>query len=282
MKKIISILLVCTFAYAEISAQNVTLMSYNIRYDSPNDGENNWQNRKEFLAKQIEFHKADIIGTQEGMRHQLTYLDSFLVDYKFVGSERDGKRKGEHTAIFFNILKVKMLQTATFWLSLTPNKASVGWDAAHNRICTYAYFEDIESGEKFWVFNTHFDHIGEEARKNSAKLILKQIKNLTSYEEAVVLMGDFNLESNSEAIKEIESEFLDSYKFSKFIFGEAGTFNDFKYNEKATKRIDYIFVLNKFLNVRKYATLNNSYNFKFPSDHFPVFTEMLFREISKD
>ena len=151
------------------------------------------QRKEFFIAKQLKFYNPDIFGTQEGLVHQLKYIDSVLVDHQFVGVGRDdGKEKGEHCAIFFNSKKFKVIGQSTFWLSPTPDTVSKGWGAQLNRICTYAFFRNIKTKKYLWIFNAHFDHISELARENSAKLIIEKIEQLNKENYPVVLMGDFN------------------------------------------------------------------------------------------
>ena len=156
--------LVLSFSHS----QDIKLMTYNIRYDNPNDGENNWHNRKETLVNQILFYKPDIIGTQEGLEHQIHYINDNLKSYKYVGIARAHNNvsgKGEFSAIFYNTDKYAVLINETFWLSKTPEKPSRGWDASLNRICTYVLLKSNTSGERFWIFNTHFDHMGKKSRE---------------------------------------------------------------------------------------------------------------------
>src|SRR5690606_5031135 len=165
---------------------------------------NNWDNRKEFLISQLNFHAPDVFGTQEGLVHQLKDIDAGLEDYTYFGVGRDhGDDRGEFTAIFYNKEKLNLLEQSTFWLSETPETPSKGWDAALPRICTYGLFENKEDGSKFMVFNTHFDHVGVKAREESSKLILKKIKELNSDNLPVVVTGDFNLESDSPGVQVI-------------------------------------------------------------------------------
>ena len=131
------------------------IMTYNIRYDNPNDGENKWYNRKEYLCDQIRYNEVDILGIQEGLHHQVKYLDSVFTDYSYVGIGRDdGKTKGEYSAIFYNNKKFEVVEQSTFWLSKTPNKISVGWDASMERICTYGLFKKKLQSNNF-MFSTH-------------------------------------------------------------------------------------------------------------------------------
>lgn len=254
------------------SAQNVKIMSYNIRVDFGGDGENNWEFRREFLADQIRYNEADFIGTQEGKLHQIKYLDSALVDHVYIGRGRDNSEtQGEYSAIFFNEKKFKLIEQNTFWLSETPEKMSKGWDAALERICTYGLFEDKKSKKKFYVFNTHMDHIGEIARTNGAKLILKKINEINTKKLPVILTGDFNSEMTTGAYKSIVTELNDARNVSTTKpFGPSGTFSGFKFHEPVTLLIDYIFT-SKQIAVEKFAVLSDSRDCKYPSDHLPVF-----------
>ena len=258
-------------------SQSIGIMTYNIRYDNPKDGKNRWEARKEFLIAQIKFHAPDIFGIQEGLAHQVDYIDSALTGYEYVGVGRDdGKRKGEFSAIFFNAGKYKVVKSSTFWLSDTPDKISVGWDAALERICTHALFENLETRQKIWVFNTHFDHVGKMARKNSAQLIDKRLNQLNADNHPAILMGDLNLEPDSEPIQYLSKNLNDTKMVSKeVVFGPEGTFNGFRFDQPVTRRIDYIFTSKSGIEVKKYAVLSDSKNLRYPSDHLPVYVEVV-------
>lgn len=273
-----NILLLLFLLPTMLSGQNTKFISYNIRFDNPADSLNAWQHRKDFLISQLNFHAPDVFGTQEGLYHQLTDIKDGLPGYHFFGLGRDyGDTRGEHTAVFYNSATVKLLQQGTFWLSETPEKPSKGWDAALNRICTYGIFERIADGKKFMVFNTHFDHVGNTARLESAKLILKKIKELNTENFPVILLGDFNLEIESEGIKHLLNSMRDAHLLAgKNAFGPAGTFNGFEFHKPVTRRIDFIFVSPEGIQVKRSGILSDSNNCRYPSDHFPVFAELSF------
>lgn len=260
--------------------QTIGAMTYNIRYDNPNDGENRWEARKGFLTGQIKFHAPDMFGIQEGLAHQVDYINEELTDYKYVGVGRDdGKRQGEFSAIFFNTRKFKVIKSSTFWLSDTPEKISVGWDAAMERICTYALLESLETRQKIWVLNTHFDHVGKEARKNSATLIYKRLKKLNTDNYPALLMGDLNLEPDSAPIQYLSQNLNDSKMVSTdVVFGPEGTYNGFKFDQPITRRIDYIFTSKTGIEVIKYAVLSDSKNMRYPSDHLAVYVELIIKD----
>ena len=255
--------------------QYIDVISYNIRYDNPDDAPNNWDNRKEFLISQLNFYNPDVFGIQEGLIHQVKEMDQGLEGYAYFGVGRDyGDERGEHTAVLYNKQRLKLLNQSTFWLSLTPDKPSKGWDAALPRTCTYGVFESKNDGTKFMVFNTHFDHVGVKAREESSKLILEKIKELNTENYPVVLTGDFNLESNSPGVQVILGDMKDTHiAAGKNAFGPKGTFNGFEFTKPVERRIDYIFVSDKF-QVLKSAILSDSKDCRYPSDHLPVFARL--------
>jgi endonuclease/exonuclease/phosphatase family metal-dependent hydrolase len=269
----VTMLLSITSSYG----QNIKLMTYNIRLDNPNDGENAWPNRKENFVNQILFYEPDILGIQEGLEHQVLYLDDHLKTYKYVGIGRgDVKEKGagEYSAIFYNFQNFKEIKSGTFWLSETPDKPSRGWDASLNRICTYILLKNTASGQKFWVFNTHFDHRGVKARKNSAALIIQKINSINKEKLPVFLMGDFNLQPQEEPIQFISKELNDSKAISQLPpYGPVGTSNGFDACKNVDKRIDYVFTSKDNITIKKYAVIADVNDVKYPSDHFPVFIE---------
>ena len=263
------VLLAVIFSFP--ATAQVSVMSYNIRYATESDGENAWSERKDYLAKQVAFYEPGILGVQEALQEQLEFLDEELEDYKWFGEGRDGKNKGEFSAIFYNTEKFEVLDMGTFWLSETPHRISIGWDAALNRICTYGLFREKASGKEFYVFNTHFDHLGEVARLRSAELIVEKIKNINAENLPVVLMGDFNLEPASSALAPILGYLNDAKAVaSEVAYGPEGTFNGFKFHEPVTKRIDYVFTSPEGIEVLKHGVLSDSKDLKYPSDHFPV------------
>ena len=264
-----------------ISAQtNIKLMTYNIRYDNANDGENRWDLRKDWLANQVRFVGPEVMGIQEGLAHQVDFLDQNLKDYKYVGIGRDdGKTKGEYSAIFYDFTKLNLIDQNTFWLSETPDKISVGWDASMERICTYALFEDKSTKAQFWIFNAHFDHIGEIARAKSIDLILQKIKGINSQSLPVFFMGDLNLEPETASIKYLSTQMKDSFHSSiNPPFGPIGTFNGFKHDRPVTRRIDYIFTGATGIEVNKYGVLTDAKDLKYPSDHLPVVIEAIIKQ----
>lgn len=259
------------------SAQDLRVMSFNIRLAIDSDKENSWNHRKDDVLKLLNYYQPDVMGVQEAVPQQMLEINEGLKNYSFVGVGRDdGADKGEYSAIFYNTEKLQVLQSGTFWLSETPEVPSIGWDAAYNRICTYALFKTKKGGRKFWTFNIHFDHVGKLAREKSAQLILEKMKVLNTKNLPVVLTGDFNLTDETEPIKMLSNNLNDTYRnCAQPPYGPAGTFTAFDVNKIPTGRIDYIFT-KKFKCISHRTINDRRENLLYPSDHFPVLTELKF------
>ncbi len=263
------------------NAQSLKLMTYNIRLDIDSDGENKWSNRKEFFTSQMQFYEPDIFGIQEAKPNQVIDIASVLSQYNNIGIGRDGMGQGESSNIFYKKERFIVLQNNTFWLSETPDVISKGWDAAFNRVCTYALFKDLKTKKSFWVFNTHLDHMGELAKTNGIQLILSKIATLNTQKYPVFFMGDFNSKPNEDRIISLKKVMIDTREISEGKpFGPTGTFNGFKHNEPVTECIDYIFISkNSNFKVKKFAVLSDSKDLKYPSDHLPVYVEIEMHKI---
>jgi len=278
--KIISLfisILLSLLAVKTNNAQTLTVLSFNIRYDNPNDGKNGWEFRKESVNGLINHYRPQIFGIQEGLYNQNQYLKNNLKNYSFIGVGReDGEKKGEYSPIFFDSTQFKVIKNSIFWLSDRPDTVSAGWDAALERICTYGLFQNIETGKRLWVFNTHFDHMGVQARKMSALLILKRIKELNTDEHPVILMGDFNTTADSEPIEILKSLLAEtSSTTQKPLIGPSGTFNNFDPNTIPSECIDFIFVLD--LEVLSCSHIDDKRpNNLCISDHYPVLSMIRF------
>lgn len=261
-------------------AQTLKAMTYNIRLDVASDGENAWPVRKDFFASQIQFYVPDIMGVQEAMPHQVTDLEQLLPQFNQVGIGREGVGKGESSNIFYKKDKFLVKESNTFWLSDTPTEISKGWDAACHRVCTYALFQEAKTNQLFWVFNTHLDHIGNQARTKGLELIVSKINELNTAKYPVIFMGDFNSEPQEERIIALSKLMDDSRTVSQNNpFGPIGTFNNFEFTKPVTTRIDYIFISKKRnFEVKKYAVLSDSKDLKYPSDHLPVYVELVFHK----
>jgi endonuclease/exonuclease/phosphatase family metal-dependent hydrolase len=257
------------------------IISFNIRYNTPADSLNPWSYRKNRVASLIKYHKADICGLQEVLKDQLADLERLLPEYKWCGVGRDdGKDAGEFSPIFYNVSLFTLINWGTFWLSETPQKAgSRGWDAALPRIVTWAFLLQKSTGEKFYVFNTHFDHRGVSARSNSAHLLLDSVKQKSTSYPAMVT-GDFNSTDTSQPYRIMCGTENDSGKILSDAltvsasphYGPLSTWDGFHEIEE-NNRIDFIFVNNR-VKVRSHAILTDRWDGKFPSDHLPVIAEI--------
>ncbi len=269
---IIRLFAILTFFSLTVShGQDIKMMTYNIKYDNVSDTVNNWNFRKEAMVDLVKHYQAEVVGMQEVLHNQLIYLDSSLNQYSYVGVGRDdGKTKGEYAPIFYDGRKLKVLKSNTFWLSETPEKVSKGWDASLERICTYALFENLQDHKRFWVFNTHFDHRGKEARANSTRLVIQKIKGINTENLPVAFMGDLNLAPEEEPIRFLQKQLTDGQMSTrKAFYGPTGTSNGFDPNRVLNRRIDYIFVNN--FKVESYIHIDDRMdNNKHISDHLPV------------
>ncbi|WP_321436473.1 endonuclease/exonuclease/phosphatase family protein [uncultured Bacteroides sp.] len=281
MKKFVFILLLpflvsWTTPKQDAEVNGINVMTFNIRYDNPEDSLNNWSYRKENAANAIRFYDVDILGTQEVLHNQLTDLKSLLPGYEALGvGRKDGKEKGEYSALWFKKNRFSLVKSGYFWLSQTPEIAgSLGWDGACERIATWAILKDKRTNKRVFVLNTHFDHIGTVARRESVKLILNRIYKI-SQGLPVIVTGDFNSEPSSSVVKSLTDSgnsrhLTDSRAVSPLIYGPAWSFHDFgKIPLKERSLIDYIFVRNE-VKVLKYGVLAETNNSTFLSDHAPV------------
>lgn len=259
----------------------ITVMSYNIRYDNPDDGINSWGNRKKKVANLLQFYEPTFIGIQEGLLHQVKYLDDKLGAYRWIGVGRqDGTMSGEFSALFYDSTKVELVPGSeqTIWLSKTPSEPSKSWDAALPRILTYGQFRSRPNNREFFVFNTHFDHIGDTARVKSAQLILDRISEVAAG-KPVILTGDFNATPDSKPYSILTSgdqKLRDAYSVSQVPnVGPLFTYEGFSVqSKKQQRRIDYIFVNNQ-VRVKKHAIISSFKDARYPSDHLPVIAEMI-------
>jgi hypothetical protein len=257
----------------------MNVMTFNVRCDKSSDLENAWQNRKDFVSQMINFYDGDIIGTQEVLKNQLHDLLERLPQYKSLGLGReDGKDRGEHCAIFYKPQKFTVEKKGHFWLSEQPQQpGSKGWDAACERIVTWAIFKEKKTETKFVFFNTHFDHIGELARKESAILLKKKIVEIAE-QLPVILTGDLNLPPEAAVVRSLlKDDFLvDSRKVSRIVYGPTWSFHDFgRIPMQYRKLIDYI-LIDKRITVNKYVCISETLNSVFLSDHNPVLVQIQF------
>jgi endonuclease/exonuclease/phosphatase family metal-dependent hydrolase len=266
------LLLFTTCSYAQNDLQVMTL---NIRFATEADGQNQWNNRKEKVTQTLLYHDVVLCGMQEALYTQIEYVANAMPTHGWIGVGReDGKQGGEFSPIFYDKNRLKLLESNTFWLSETPEKPTKGWDASFKRVVTWGLFLDRKTKKKFYCFNTHFDHQGVVARRESAKLLLQKVQQIAQ-KTPFVVMGDFNAFPSDEPILLLTDTskdfyFQDSKSLSKTPhFGPEGTFNGFGNKERDNAPIDYIFCSKAFV-VKKHATLSTSWGGFFASDHFAV------------
>ncbi|CCY89793.1 endonuclease/exonuclease/phosphatase family protein [Bacteroides sp. CAG:1076] len=259
----------------------ITWGTFNIRYDNPADSLNNWQYRKDNVAEFIKKQGIDIVGMQEVLYNQLEDLKSRLPEYAEVGVGReDGKTKGEYAPLFYKKDRFEVLDSNTFWLSQYPDSVGfIGWDGACTRIATWAKLKDKKNGKVFMAVNTHFDHVGTEARRKSALLIIEKIKEIVG-DQPAVLTGDFNVSDQSEAYETITTnEFVlkDAYKEAAQREGVSYTFHDFgRIPADSCEKIDFIFVTPQIKVQDSYIPQEAKQAGDFLSDHNPEVVHLSF------
>jgi endonuclease/exonuclease/phosphatase family metal-dependent hydrolase len=254
------------------------LMTYNIRLDLASDGANAWPNRRAWVASQVMWLRPDLFGMQEVTPTQTGDLKADLAGYRFIsGGRDDGKSKGESSPLAFDPGKFELLDSGLFWLSPTPEVPSKGWDAAYNRIATWARLRVRASQQVVLAINTHWDHIGIIARLESARQMVRWIQANARRCEPVVFFGDFNSELDSPQMRLLTGEPL-SLRDARVAAGMAavgptGTFNGFKTDAPAAAAIDH-FLLGKGIEVERYLVLTQIIDGRWPSDHFPVLIDV--------
>ena len=294
-------LLICATATVWAQSAAFTAASYNLRQKNSSDSVagNGWARRMPVIADLIKFHGFDIFGTQEGFKEQLDGLKSLMPGYEYIGLGRDdGKDKGEHSAIFYRPDTFELLDHGDFWLSETPEKPGLGWDAVCVRICTWGKFRHRASGKEFVYMNLHMDHVGKVARVESAKLVRSRIKDIVG-DGAAIVTGDFNVDQTHESYRTMtaNNELVDSYETAELRYAPNGTFNGYHTDGFTNSRIDHVFVTPD-IKVRKYGVLTDTYRTpdgpwqdvklnaapreirakkytaRTPSDHFPVMVQL--------
>ena len=266
-----------TTTSATRSAAPLRVMTFNLRYNNPGDGVNAWPNRRDWVASLVRWHAPDALGVQEALAPMLADLDARLPGFARVGvGRRDGATQGEYSAILYRTDRLELLGTGTFWLSPTPETpGSKGWDAAIERVATWARFRDRRTGCAFVHVNTHFDHIGETARQESARLIRRRLDSLAGG-LPVVVTGDLNAVPSSSAYRTFTRDtvdarppLLDAFETSRDgHYGPTATWNEFRAIEPG-RRIDYVLV-SRDVPVLAHAILPDMWDGRFPSDHLPV------------
>lgn len=260
----------------EKAEPELNVMSFNMRYDNPEDGENNWQYRRERVARVIAANDVDLFGAQELLVGQLNDLKGLLPGYAEVGVGReDGAEAGEFNPVFYRTDRFELLDWGTFWLSETPEVAgSKGWDGACERLATWTVLRDREGRELFFI-NTHLDHMGEVARREGVSLLLGRIDSLSGG-RPVVLTGDFNATPDSEVIAHVlaDGRMRHTRDVADVREGASWSFADYGSIPEADRQlIDYVFV-NDGLDVPMYRVLPDTLDGGYLSDHAPVLVKL--------
>jgi endonuclease/exonuclease/phosphatase family metal-dependent hydrolase len=281
MKRILLFVLAVLVAFPQFAtaqkkeSEGLKVMSYNIRYGSADDGTNSWKYRWPATVEMLNDVKPDVVGVQEALDLQVEFISEMVRDYKGYGVGReDGKHDGEHMAIFWNKKTIKMIKSGTFWLSETPEKPSMGWDAACYRTATWALMKDKKTGKKFYFVNTHLDHEGREAQKNGLKLIVDRIASINPEGYPMVLTGDFNITPDNPGLVDLDKIMTSTRKIAKKTDNK-GTFNGWR-TDRPGPVIDYIY-MSGFSSVPVYETITKKYADKpFISDHNPIMSVLVF------
>ncbi len=280
-----TILLLALVLYSEAQAQKpvapatIKVMTFNIRYAS-NFGANSWPKRRSGVVQVIRDKKADLIGTQEGLHHQLLYMDKELKNHKWIGVGREGGNKGEFMAIFYRTDRFKPLETRHFWLSNTPEVVgSASWGNSVKRMVSWVRFRDLKTNKEFYFWNTHFDHRSQPSREKSAQLIVSRVDALKT-KLPVILVGDFNAAAKANRAYDTltsQGAFKDSFDTAKEKVNAGwNTFNSFRKTEKGKRRIDWVLTLGPVQVDRTEIVLFKGFK-QIPSDHQPVTAQLRLR-----
>ena len=266
------------------AADELKVVSFNIRMGVAKDGENAWEHRKEATAAMIRDIQPDIMGLQEAFPFQADYIREECPEYEGVGVGRDdGAAAGEMMMIFYRSASVELLDWGTFWLSETPDVPSFGWDAACRRTATWAKMRMKDGGRGFYYVNTHLDHKGRLAEKNGLKLIVDRIGSINPEGLPMVLTGDFNVLPEDSVLDELDT-MMSSARTTAEVTDSKSSFNAFgkpmknaavgdQFIDLATADglvIDYIYY-SGFSKCRSFRTVTDSYaGVPYISDHYPV------------
>lgn len=279
MIRLATALILCAVIALNAHALDLKVMTYNIKNGNPTT-ENSWETRRPILARTIQRHDPDLIGTQEGFFFQIKHIIQDLPQYDWIGLGRAGGSKDEMMAILYKADRFEVMAFDHFWLSDTPEIiGSRTWGHDNRRMLTWVRFKDIETDVEFYLWNTHFDHRVQEAREKSAVLILERIHEITP-KAPIILMGDFNAGTDNPAYTTLTSQdpnalsLTDTWTISNERQGEGiGSFNGWRGPRENGPRIDWILVSPE---ITCQQTQIDTYeeNGQYPSDHFPVIAQL--------
>lgn len=280
-------------AWAAAASPPLTIMTFNIRYGTADDGDDSWDKRRDLLFQVIRDEEADIVGVQEALRFQIDQIVQAVPGYAFVGVGRDdGREAGEHSAILFKRGRLSVRDSGTFWFSDTPEKpGSTGWGNRITRICTWARFRDT-GGESFYVYNVHLDHESQPSRERSVQFLAARIRErahgtgaaepAAKSGDPVIVTGDFNVDEQNAAMRWLLGEagalpgagapgveLVDTFRVLHPDARGVGTFTGFAFGEIDERKIDYVLAGPGF-SVREARIVHTSRDRRYPSDHFPL------------
>lgn len=257
---------------------SIRIMSCNLRCLTPLDlGKKNWFYRADLIIDNIEENAPGIIGFQEATCWQYDYLVDTLVGYDSVITYRDSTFNSEGCPIFYNTALYTLIDKGSFWLSETPELMSKDWDAACYRICSYVILKENASGQSFVVFNTHLDHISDEARINGIAVVLDKIAQFGDLPS--VIMGDFNAVEGSETYISATESFLDA-NHQAAVADNRPTYQNWG-NPLKSKRIDYFMISKSGFSVESYSVISAERDGVYSSDHNPILLVLSFDENEK-
>ena len=272
MKKYVLLSLAfCLLIFASCRKEPVALsvMSYNIRYASANDGEYSWPLRRDAACAMLNEQRPAVFGIQEALPTQLDYILENCPDYACVGVGReDGVHDGEHMSVFYDTRRIELENWGTYWLSETPSEPSYGWDAACKRTATWTLLKDKEAGRHFYFVNTHLDHVGKEARRNGLLLLVERIGAMNPEGYPMILTGDMNVYPDDPCLEQLRTLMEDARETA------AQTDNELTYHGwgtvSGTPPIDFVFYKG-FASCEKFEAVRQPYlGVKYVSDHYPV------------
>jgi endonuclease/exonuclease/phosphatase family metal-dependent hydrolase len=269
----------------------IRLITFNILVDRRTDMPYSWEYRRNQIAALLEYYNPDIFCLQEALEHQKNYLAECFPEYECFGVGRnDGKIDGEQVPIFHRKNMFKLKAQGYFWLSETPHiSASIGWDAKCPRIVVWKQLQHKAMEEPFTIVNTHYDHKGKIANKNSAKIIKQELSSIDP-RCATLLCGDFNSSEQTPAYNEILScGFTDSSTVKEAVcYGMPFTYHRFlmeqyktdllsiqQEHDRVFRAIDHIFHCGE-IKILRYGILGDNQLGIYPSDHFPILCDITF------
>lgn len=261
------------------AGDDLRVMTFNVRYASPGDGINIWENRRELTVRTISAQQPALIGMQELLLGQAQYLQQQLPGYAWFGKGRNGNavdgQGNEHMGVFYDTARLTLIAQGDFWYSDTPDVAgSANFDGAMPRMATWGHFEDRRNGRRFFLFNTHLPHTAdaEALRERCARLLLERIAKLAG-DAPVVVTGDFNAHPDAAVHRLLTATLSDAWERAPSRRGPEKTAHAF--TGKPDARIDW--VLFRDFDIRSVHSVDDHEGDLYPSDHYPVVADLVWR-----